>query len=109
MRREELTDMRDLEDSNSPTIGLDALQALLQLDLFVSLPLLDWRSIGEIIPSLVDLETMVLEVVVELIEKERRSDVAALVAAFVRACEGEGVSSAQERKRDNLQSRTTAE
>jgi hypothetical protein len=59
--------MRNLEDPDSPTIPLDPSQRLLQSRLAVSfLPLLDRRPVREIVPSLVDFDTVRVEMVMEL-------------------------------------------
>lgn len=67
--KRQLTNMRHLEDPHPPAIGLDAIQVLLELNLPISLPLLDRRSISEVIPSLVDFESVVLEMVMELVQE----------------------------------------
>lgn len=97
-------------DSSSSALDVRTLERLLHLSKSVAFPVLDRWPVGQVIPSLVDFQTVMLKVVMELIEEERSGDVTALVSSLVGACScmrgqlrGEGKTA------EDSQSSTTAE
>lgn len=87
-------DMRHLEQPDPATLNAPLPQALLHIPpllTLVPLPLLNSRSLRKVLPTLIDVQTVFVEVGVELGDEEGSGDGASFVAFPVRAEEDDGL------------------